>query len=313
MSREKFIRDFEELAKKYYFDLDKMKLTKWERLKRFPFFTIRNSSILNRLIFRLLTGFEAKTFFNEKMFTPKANTLWRYGAVLYDAEVRFTKFILKNIRDNIVFFDIGANIGYYSLLVHSISVDSQVYAFEPDPIILKFLRKNQRENIKIVDKAVSEINGPIDFYSSSAYQALVSTINPDIFESGEIAKVDDFKKVEVRAVTLDSFCQENNIYPDFIKINIEGGEEKALKGAKNLLENYSPVIGMEVWIKPFTPAHKNAIDILKENKFSLYSIKDDGILEKIEHNDLERYFNYILNKYKEMKNAPPVDNFIFKK
>ena len=128
-----------------------------------------------------------------------------------------------------VFYDIGANNGFFSLLGCELTGPSGfTYCFEPHPLIIKMLRvnleKNEFSNYKIIQQAVSEENASKQlFFSGEGNQPRSSLI-----ETG------DNKWVEVKTITLDSFLFNNRI-PDLVKIDVEGAEEKVLKGARNLI------------------------------------------------------------------------------
>lgn len=303
--RDELTKGIDEAHQKCLSDEYKMHLPRWERLLNYPIYTIR-MFIWNRLVCpvikflypvvaRLGVNFRVKTFFGETMLVPFQTffSCWVWGSLFSslkhgvygpELEMRLAKFILKKVEDDVVFFDVGANCGYYSLMIQKIAANPQVYAFEPDPCILKVLRRNLKDRITIVDKAVSEKDGVTDFYSTTILQGSISTLFPEVPK----AWVTDYKKVEVESLSLDSFCAGHNIYPHFMKIDVEGGEDSVLKGAKTLLKNHSPIIAMEVWTKPFTAHHRNALEILRENGFGAYILTEDGEIESVNYEDLLR-------------------------
>ena len=81
-----------------------------------------------------------------------------------------TKTIKTHVKKGDVVLDIGANIGYYTLIfAELVGEKGKVYAFEPDPTNFDLLRKNVEingyRNITLIQKAVSNKNGKISFYS----------------------------------------------------------------------------------------------------------------------------------------------------
>lgn len=129
---------------------------------------------------------------------------------------------VKN-RENIVYFDVGANIG--GTIKPFLEKKSQIYAFEPDPDNLKELYENAKgfNNVKISNKAVSNQNNKsVTFYNSSESRGISSLKN---FTKGHkiLCTVD--------TVTLSSFIQEENInHIDYLKIDTEGYDLMVLKG-----------------------------------------------------------------------------------
>lgn len=316
--RQLLIERFDRSITRHETSSARMKISKWKRLIRHPVFTFKkfiSGRIVYPLFNRLNVKLKAKTFFDEDMVVPfqTFSLVWIYGVfAMSDSENRLTKFFIKHVEDNAVFYDLGANCGYYSLLIHKVAENSEVFAFEPDPHILKVLKKNKRKRIHIVKRVVTDNDGVIDFYSTAKHQGALSTIEPDIFPEG---KVLDYKKIRLKAITLDSFCRENNVFPNYIKIDVEGAEDKVLLGATNLLREHSPLIAMEIWIRPFTENHKNALNIMKDSGYKVYAINGNGELERVEYENMPELFGKIVeeNRNRDEGIYPLAENFIFRK
>lgn len=136
---------------------------------------------------------------------------------------------LKSIRASTVFWDVGAHVGWYSLLAANTDGDIEVHSFEPNPRSFEFLQLhknlNQFEQISLCKFALSNFNGTARF-SDEAQQSSLAT-------GGDV-------NVEVR--TAESYQQGCASPPDFIKIDVEGAEIEFLEGAKNILKQHSPKI-----------------------------------------------------------------------
>lgn len=151
----------------------------------------------------------------------------------YDSrELWVLKYLL---RAGDVFLDVGANVGYYTLAAASkVQSSGQVYAFEPHPVMAAQLRNNCEQNphlpIQIFETAVADQSGEASFY-----------IPPDNgFQSveGSLVAHSDFSEKKVPVVTLDQICRK--VGPGKIqlaKIDIEGYEARALRGAQGLLSS----------------------------------------------------------------------------
>jgi len=126
-------------------------------------------------------------------------------------------------------FDIGAYVGLYTLLFARYS--KFVYSFEPLPRNISFLYKtlilNAIKNAMIIPCAVADING-ISWFKEGKYTA-----------RGRLTKRG---KLPVMCISLDYFIEQIKIYPDIIKIDVEGAEWLVLKGAKNLILKRKPII-----------------------------------------------------------------------
>lgn len=161
------------------------------------------------------------------------------------------KWIEKYLNDNEVFYDIGANVGAYSLLAASIKKNVKVFSFEPSFSTFYALCLNIYEN-KLSDQiipfsiALSDKNQIGDFNYVSIYKNM-SGIEPglafhfaekDIYGVSEKYKVDlTLKQIFMR---LDNFTIDNNYpIPNMIKIDVDGIEFEILSNAKNILNNES--------------------------------------------------------------------------
>lgn len=140
------------------------------------------------------------------------------------------------IKRGDVVYDIGANVGFYSLLASAlVGPAGRVYSFEPVPRNLHFLEQhlhlNGVKNCSVFDVAVGCVDGTANF-DTGPHPSMGHLI------SGEIRTV-----LKVRLVTLDRLVASGKLpAPDVIKCDIEGGEYDALKGALNTLARFNPVI-----------------------------------------------------------------------
>ena len=164
--------------------------------------------------------------------------LYKYGM----HEPGNSNFLLQAIKlgDGDIAIDIGANLGWYSVLLNRISKSgSVVFAFEPDPNnfeLLEFnLTKNDCSNVTAFNKAASDKNETLSLYKYPEKNRGRHSLLPQ----------KDAQTVEVSAVFLDAFLDsELHSKVKFIKIDIEGYEFYALRGARNILKN-CPMVMME--------------------------------------------------------------------
>ncbi len=150
-------------------------------------------------------------------------------------------FLMRYLRDSVVFVDVGANNGYYySLKVAKRFTNSQVYCFEPDPRILYHLEKNVRcnrlTNIKVIPLALSNHVG------KAKMTAYLGASN--FLVSNHAGPIDT---IEVECTTLDDFAVRNHISQiDFLKVDIEGGEYNLLQGAQQTIRKLRPPMILEL-------------------------------------------------------------------
>ena len=239
---------------------------------------------------------KGKTFWGEDFFThlPGDKYIFLFN-ILGDSEIKLTKFFIKNLKSNSIFFDIGANYGFYSLLAKQLITDGQVHAFEPTPTTFKFLQKNlsNKDRIFLNQIAFFDSEGIINFYENLVGKSGLNTFN--VFNIKPIL----FKQTRVKTTTLDKYCLYHS-KPTFIKIDVEGAEGNVVEGAIETLKKSNPIITMEVR-KSFlnNEEYLKPIKILKGLGYKLYSIVDNGELKEKEKIDSERDILGL------------VDNFVF--
>lgn len=167
---------------------------------------------------------------------PLRGQKWIVGAHLhgcwlgsYECEVQ--KCIADEIAPGSVFYDVGANVGFYSLLgARRVGSLGRVFAFEPLTENARLLRRhlaiNRVANVEVLELAVSGTSGTA-LFASDATRAM--------------GKLTDAGDVTVETATLDALLDVGRIAPpDAIKMDIEGAEFGALGGARKCFELYRP-------------------------------------------------------------------------
>jgi FkbM family methyltransferase len=147
------------------------------------------------------------------------------------AEYDDMMFTLRYLRPGDAFIDVGANIGFYSLLASSVNAGAPVVAFEPHPVACGRLRENAAIN-SFGNIHVREVAA-----GSAAGSAMLTS---DLGERNRIwAGGSDDRSVEVPVVTLDAELTDFGLDPAsvaLVKIDTEGFEDKVLAGAHRLLD-----------------------------------------------------------------------------
>ncbi len=156
-----------------------------------------------------------------------------HGCWLGSYEYKKQRALQNELKIGDVVYDIGANVGFYSLLASVIIGDAgHVYSFEPFPGNLLELRKhfemNHIKNSTVVEGAVSSAEGE-------------ATFDP----SGDrcMGRLAANGQLRVRTLMLDGMYSRQEIrLPNLMKIDIEGGEFECLRGATHVIQESRPSI-----------------------------------------------------------------------
>jgi len=152
-------------------------------------------------------------------------------------EVHYVNQVVERIRSEFVCFDVGAYVGYYTLLFARFA--RQVHAFEPVPANLAMLRKNvglnALSNVSVYEVAVGSGRGRLRIRANPGIDSMASARR----EQGD-------ECLEAETISLDSFCAENDVWPDLVKIDVEGCECEVVAGMASVLARKHPLLFLEV-------------------------------------------------------------------
>lgn len=190
-----------------------------------------------------------------------------------------------------VVFDVGANVGFVSLLLSQIK-GITIYSFEPVSLTFECLKKNVEQNntemihpfhIGFSDQEQHLFIGPPsgDQHArykkgnkkTGLYSVHASQAGRDAKTFGEIA----------RFTTMDIFCEKNQIKRlDYIKIDVEGHEINVLKGGMNVLKKFQPVCQVEFHPIPMHIAHrepKEIFDFFQQLGYGVFIWKNETYMQ----------------------------------
>lgn len=205
-------------------------------------------------------------------------------------------FIVKNLLSKInksniqnTFIDIGANIGNHS--VYFSDIFSEIHAFEPNPIIYKILNANAELNNKIKtynvglgdkeNKELLKINA-----------ANLGASHVRKYYTNSLPRFQSSQAIEIKINKLDNYIDLfRNL--SFIKLDIEGMEFLALKGAEKVIMKFKPVIQFELLQQDKT--NPEIVNFLKKYNYKIFQI--------INSNDLRnKYQRRIINLFEFLRN-----------
>jgi len=202
--------------------------------------------IMHRLSYRLLPADEkvwaqieagpAKGIWME--LNPRTSQSYVRG----EGELAVQRVLAERIRPGTVFYDLGANIGLFSLLAaRLVGAGGKVFSFEPDASVAARLRRNVArngfENVTVVEAGIWSTSGDLNFIAADP-------VSPD-HGLGRFATGDDGAAgTPTKCIALDDFIQTAPA-PDAIKCDVEGAEVEVFRGAEKLLDANRPWIVCE--------------------------------------------------------------------
>jgi FkbM family methyltransferase len=186
-----------------------------------------------------------------------------------------------------VVFDIGANVGWYTLhLARALGPAGRVYSFEPMPATFAALQRNVAlnglgERVTLNQLGLAEEAGEAEFYVPEETGSVAASRRPLFQEQRNQA-------VRATLDTLDGFVARAGIERlDLVKCDIEGGELPMLRGGRATLERFRPVVFLEMlrkWSRAFGYHPNDILDLMGGLGYRGYALGEGG-LEAIERVD----------------------------
>lgn len=190
-------------------------------------------TILGMPIYKLFVRLKPNStnIFGYKIFLQRKRDIISESILLFkEYEPNQTKLIKQLVKKGDIVFDIGANIGYYTLLMSKIVGEKGlVFAFEPENINFGLLQKtinyNKIKNVILIKAAINNNNGIIDLRIAEDNTG-GHTISPE-YSNRKSTKVLSFK--------IDDFFSKYK--PSLVKIDVEGAEQLVLDGSHNTFKD----------------------------------------------------------------------------
>jgi len=232
-----------------------------------------------------------------KFFVPNQLVEWRIKT-FFEKEPETLEWIDGFNKEGLIFWDIGANIGLYSIYNALKNKNSTTFAFEPSTSNLRILTRNI--SINNLEKNIKVFPIPL---TNKQNQFLIMNEN-DFIEGGaqntfgeeydfEGKKIDRKMKYQIFGTTIN-YLLDNNILevPNHIKIDVDGIEHLILEGAsKHLMDKKIKSLSIEI-NENFSEQHQNVLNIMKKNEFVLFHKKhNEEIFGKSKK--YSKTFNYV--------------------
>lgn len=227
----------------------------------------------------------SKMYVNIHDKNPAIRETFQAYAINQIHEPATTSLFKKIVKKGDVVVDLGANIGYFTLLAANLTgKEGRIYCFEPEPknysYLLKNIKLNNYANVSANQKAVSDKNGKTRLYICE-HDTGHHTINQ--YEGIKNYKPNIENKenfVEIETVTLDNYLERKERAVDVIKIDVEGAEMLALLGMDGIIRKsknlkmfieFFPLLIKSMGSSPEDFVRK----LLNDYSFSIFIIPDD--------------------------------------
>ncbi|MDB5200734.1 MAG: hypothetical protein JWQ27_143 [Ferruginibacter sp.] len=215
----------------------------------------------------------------------------------------------KLIGERDVIFDIGANLGWYALHMAKEFPKASVHSFEPFANTFDYLNKNislnHLSNIVTYNLGFSDTAGMHNFYVDPKLSVNASLVN--------VAETASVNEVACLFETMDSFCEANNKFPDFIKCDVEGAELLVFRGGQKTLQNRLPIVFTEMlrkWTAKFNYHPNDIIELFVSYGYQCFTMGDEGLrmIGKIDEHTIETNFVFLHAE----KHADKINLFLHK-
>jgi FkbM family methyltransferase len=199
--------------------------------------------------FNISIDIKAKAFWGQSFILkfPSAIDIYLSGGKTHNSEIRLAKYLATNLLENSIFIDIGAHFGYFSLLANNIISNGKIFSIEASPNTFEILKQNvdNKNNIWSFNIAIADKNEIFEFCEFSTLYSEYNTLEKAQYENEDWFQNSNLTMTKVHCKKGDTFIIENSIVPNFIKIDVEGAEDKVIHGFKDTLSNHNPFIIME--------------------------------------------------------------------
>jgi FkbM family methyltransferase len=189
--------------------------------------------------------------------------------------------------------DVGAYVGFYTLLAAHSNPSSRVFAFEPLEAVYERLQRNIKinklANAQCIRAAVGNFNGESDFYHCAEDIPCSSSLSFEFMNS--IAKL---QVSRVPVITLDQFVRENGVeHVDLMKIDTETTEPQVLRGMMETIRRDAPAIICEVLGRG---SEQPLEELLGPLGYRFYHLTDDGPILRDRINGHPLWLNYLFTR-----------------
>jgi FkbM family methyltransferase len=245
----------------------------WLNTSSIPFPESIRMWLLDLVVGRELTQTELKAI-DSKLFLDLADSAQSHIFLDGKWETDFSNWAAFFASRSRIIFDVGGHIGYFTALMAKQSPDATLHTFEPNPNVRAILKRNVEVNrlpVTLEPFAIADTDGTATFF-------LPHRLRLGTGRMGNLLYSDE--QITVETTSLDRYCAQNNIaYVDLIKMDIEGGEARALPGMREGLhaERYGVLLA-EFHQTIMSPEEtESVLNELESAGYYLYEVHPDRL------------------------------------
>lgn len=196
-------------------------------------------------------------------------------------EPKLVKICKRYLDVNKDVIDVGANIGFYTVMFAKNIAQQRVFSIEPTKNAIHRLRRNIELNgvankVEVFEGAVSNTQGTAKIKTikgKEEYSSLGEMIHPAISN-------EKWDLEEIISETLDELVRRNSLNPGFLKVDVEGTEHLVFAGARKILSEHRPIILSEVselLLRENGSSSKQVIDTIISYEYDILELTQSSI------------------------------------
>jgi len=198
------------------------------------------------------------------------------GLLKGNKEYAYHYFVKKIIRKGDIVIDIGANLGYYSILFAKwVGAEGKVYSVEPVQIYNKIFAEKAKKypNIQLLPYALGLEDKPVELVSPSEMGYLSPGL-PRIYDSEKDGNIENQEFVFQAQMKIPSELFNVLTRIDYIKCDIEGFEYVVLSNMKDLIDKHKPTVQVEVWQEN----EEKLLDLFRQLNYTPYKLTNNRLV-----------------------------------
>ncbi len=262
------------------------------RAALYPAIFVRESFLKNKLLLQQ----EVTRNFGELLFDDPVIRVKEFdGIFVIDArsdllsriiihknyEPHLAKCCLQYLDKNRDVIDVGANIGFFTVMFAKNIINKKVLSIEPTRNAIKRLHRNVElnkvmERVDIFKGVASNQNGTMEIKTidgKEEYSSLGKMKHPAVLE-------EKYTTESVTSITIDELVKQKSLDPGFIKIDVEGAEHLVFEGAQNVLESQRPIILSElsnILLNENGSSSNTVINLIKKYEYDVFDPIDPSV------------------------------------